>query len=172
LLEKKEQLLIRAPISGKMVDFAPDIKEGDWLPSGFKIATVVDTENQDIVAYIDEAQLDRIRLGMAAKFFPENLEFGVLDAYVKGIDLVAIEELDNMYQASIFGGNVAVREAQDGTLNLVSSHYRIELGLNNPENLNGEQVVRGTVVIDGRAESFFNRVKKRFVAVFLRETGF
>jgi len=172
LLEKKEQLLIRAPISGKMVDVAPDIKEGDWLPSGFKIATVVDTENQDIVAYIDEAQLDRIRLGMAAKFFPENLEFGVLDAYVKGIDLVAIEELDNMYQASIFGGNVAVREAQDGTLNLVSSHYRIELGLNNPENLNGEQVVRGTVVIDGRAESFFNRVKKRFVAVFLRETGF
>lgn len=172
LLEKEQQLLIRAPLSGKIVDVAPDIREGDWLPSGFKIASVVDMEDSDIVAYIEEGQLDRIELGMSAKFFPENLEFGTVDAYVRGIDLVAVTELDNTYQASTFGGDIAVREGQDGTLNLVSSHYRVELGLNGPLDAGTSLVVRGTAVINGHPTSFFSRVRKRFVAVFLRESGF
>ncbi|MAY03673.1 MAG: hypothetical protein CMQ38_11940 [Gammaproteobacteria bacterium] len=172
LLQKNEQLLIRAPISGKIVDIAPDIQVGDWLPSGLKIATVVDETDRDIVAYIEEGQLDRIELGMPARFFPENIEHGVLNAFVRSIDLVAVTELDNMYQASTFGGDLAVREDENGVMNLVNSHYRIELGLNEPARLETQQVIRGTVVIEGLPASFFSRVRKRFVAVFLRETGF
>ena len=172
LLQKNEQLLIRAPISGKIVDIAPDIQVGDWLPSGLKIATVVDETDRDIVAYIEEGQLDRIELGMPARFFPENIEHGVLNAFIRSIDLVAVTELDNMYQASTFGGDLAVREDENGVMNLVNSHYRIELGLNEPARLETQQVIRGTVVIEGLPASFFSRVRKRFVAVFLRETGF
>ncbi|MAM71307.1 MAG: hypothetical protein CMP91_09220 [Gammaproteobacteria bacterium] len=172
LLQKNEQLLIRAPISGKIVDIAPDIQVGDWLPSGLKIATVVDETDRDIVAYIEEGQLDRIELGMPARFFPENIEHGVLNAFVRSIDLVAVTELDNMYQASTFGGDLAVREDENGVMNLVNSHYRIELGLNEPARLETQQVIRGTAVIEGLPASFFSRVRKRFVAVFLRETGF
>lgn len=172
LLEKNQQLIIRAPLSGRIVDLDPDIKVGDWLSSGLKIASVVDTENMEIVAYLEEGQLDRVELGDSAKFFPENIENGVLDAYVRGIDRVAVTELDNPYQASTFGGGVAVREDQDGAMNLVSSHYRIELGIYGTNELNSDKVVRGTAIIDGSATSFFNRVRKQFVAVFLRESGF
>lgn len=172
LLEKNEQLVIRAPLSGKIVDIAPDIQVGDWLPSGLKIATVVDTNNLEVIGYLEEGQLDRVELGMPARFYPENPEFGVIDAYVKGIDLVAITELDNLYQSSLFGGNVAVREDNSGTQNLVGSHYRIELGLYGTNELNQEKVIRGTIIIEGKSTSFFNRVRKRFVAVFLRESGF
>ncbi|PCJ40593.1 MAG: hypothetical protein COA71_10125 [SAR86 cluster bacterium] len=172
LLEKNQQLIIRAPLSGRIVDVASDLQVGDWLSTGLKIATVVDTDNLEVVAYLEEGQLDRIELGMPAKFFPENIENGVLDAYVRSIDLVAVTELDNPYQASTFGGAVAVREDRDGTMNLVSSHYRIELGIYGTDEINTEKVVRGTVVIEGRASSFFNRVRKQFVAVFLRESGF
>ena len=172
LLEKNEQLLIRAPLSGRIVDIAPDIRVGDWLPNGFKIATVVDVRDLEVIAYLEEGQLDRVELGMPARFFPENMEFGVVDAYVKAIDLVAITELDNLYQSSLFGGNLAVREDNAGVQNLVGSHYRIELGLYGTNELNQDKVIRGTAVIDGKRTSFFNRVKKRFVAVFLRESGF
>tara|TARA_R110000824_G_scaffold7892_1_gene35632 strand:+ start:8068 stop:10050 length:1983 start_codon:yes stop_codon:yes gene_type:complete len=172
LLEKNEQLVIRAPLSGRIVDIAPDIRIGDWLPSGLKIATVVDTRNLEVVGYLEEGQLDRVELGMPARFYPENPEYGVIDAYVKGIDLVAITELDNLYQSSLFGGNIAVREDSSGVQNLVGSHYRIELGLYGANELSQAKVVRGTAVIEGKSTSFFNRVRKRFVAVFLRESGF
>ena len=109
---------------------------------------------------------------MPARFFPENIEHGVLNAFVRSIDLVAVTELDNMYQASTFGGDLAVREDENGVMNLVNSHYRIELGLNEPARLETQQVIRGTAVIEGLPASFFSRVRKRFVAVFLRETGF
>lgn len=172
LLEKNEQLTIRAPLSGKIVDIAPDIRLGDWLSIGSKIATVVDTDNMEIIAYLEESQLDRIELGSPARFFPENIENGVIEAYVRGIDMVAVTELDNPYQASTFGGGIAVREDQDGTMNLVSSHYRIELGIYGADQINKDKVVRGTAVVEGKPVSFFSRVRKQFVAVFLRESGF
>jgi putative peptide zinc metalloprotease protein len=171
-LEKNEQLIIRAPLTGRVVDIASDIQVGDWLSTGLKVATVVDTENMEITAYLEEGQLDRIELGMPAKFYPENIENGVVDAYVRAIDMVAVTELDNPYQASTFGGGVAVREDQDGTMSLVSSHYRIELGIYGTDELNKDKIVRGTAVIEGNAVSFFSRVRKQFVAVFLRESGF
>ncbi len=172
LLEKNEQLIIRAPLTGRVVDIASDIQVGDWLSTGLKVASIVDTENMEIIAYLEEGQLDRIELGMPAKFYPENIENGVVDAYVRAIDMVAVTELDNLYQASTFGGAIAVREDQDGALNLVSSHYRIELGVYGTDELNKDKIVRGTAVIEGDAVSFFSRARKQFVAVFLRESGF
>ena len=108
---------------------------------------------------------------MSARFYPENPEHGVLDLVISDIEFMGTPQLDNLYLASTFGGNVAVRETQEGELMTVRSHYKIHLSLLD-ETRTVQQVVRGTAIIEGSAISLFNQIRRRVVSVFIRETGF
>jgi putative peptide zinc metalloprotease protein len=171
LVAEQQRLSIRAPFDGTLVDVATDVMLQDWLPAGHKIASIVDRTNITVTAYLPENQLARIETGMTARFFPDNLEHGVYDLLVTEIQFMGSPELDSLYVASTFGGNIAVRESKAGELLTVESHYKIKLKPVDPD-VNVTQVVRGVAVIDGFSESLFNRIRKRFVAVFIRETGF
>ena len=171
LMDKQSRLTIAAPFDGEVVDIASDIKPGDWLPKGMKIASVVNYDAKSVVAYLREEDLARIDEGMVGSFFPENLEHGVREVVVREIDFVGTTELDQLYLASLFGGDIAVRESESSSLSMVKSHYRVELDLLGDHDL-VKQVVRGKVIIDGHSTSLFSQIKRRFVAVFLRETGF
>ncbi len=171
LVEEQAQLNIKAPFRGEVVDINPELIIGDWFPPGYKLGAVVDPDQTKVVAYLPEEQLARVETGMTATFFPENLEHGVHDLVVERIEFVGTPQLDTLYLASTFGGDIAVREEQDGSLTTVQSQYRIELAF--AENAPAlSQVVRGTAVIDGHRESLFSQFRRRFVAVFIRETGF
>tara|TARA_E500000331_G_scaffold294228_1_gene291852 strand:- start:943 stop:1797 length:855 start_codon:yes stop_codon:yes gene_type:complete len=170
LMDKRAQLTITAPFDGHVVDLAPDINIGDWLPKGLKIATVVDHQSRTVAAYFREEDLARIEIGMEGNFYPENPEYGVRQVRIREIDLVGTTELNQVYLASLFGGDIAVRESETGVLSTVKSYYQIKLDLLDDESVS--QVVSGTVVINGRSTSLFGQIKRRFVAVFLRETGF
>ena len=170
LMDKRAQLTITAPFDGHLVDLAPDINVGDWLPKGLKIETVVDRQSRILTAYLREEDLARIEAGMEGNFYPENPEFGVRQVRIREIDLVGTTELNQLYLASLFGGDIAVRESETGELSTVRSYYQIKLDLMDDGPVS--QVVRGTVVINGRRASLFGQIKRRFVAVFLRETGF
>lgn len=171
LVEEQLRLTITAPFDGLLVDISPEAVAGDWLPVGQKLATVVDPSDVRVEAYLPEDQLSRIELGMPARFYPENPEHGVIDLEVADIEFMGTPELDNLYLASTFGGNVAVRESPQGDLLTVRSHYKIHL-MPVDKSLTVNQVVRGTAVIEGNRISLFNQIRRRIVAVFIRETGF
>ena len=175
LFEQRQQMEIKAPFDGKLVDVAPDIQPGDWLPKGSKMGTVVDRDDTRIIAYLLEDALSRVEEGMTARFYPENPEHPAYDATVREISFVGLGQLDKLYLASMFGGDIAVRETDDGFLAMVQSHYRVELDIitdSETPDPRPEQVVRGTVVIDGNAVSPFSQVRRQFVSLFIRETGF
>ena len=132
---------------------------------------VVDHTDVKFVAYLPEHQLARVEEGMTAKFFADSPEYGVHEMIISKIEFHGSPSFRNLYLASTFGGSVGVRETERGDLIPVQSQYRVEL---KPieESLKSMQVARGVVVIDGHAESLFNRIRKRFVSVFIRETGF
>lgn len=171
LVEEQTRLNISAPFDGVLVDISPDAVAGDWLPVGQKLATVVDPAEIKVVAYLPENQLSRIEKGMSARFYPESLEFGVLDLIVEDIEFMGTPELDSLYVASTFGGDVAVRETSEGELVTVQSHYKISLAIVK-ENVVVDQIVRGKAIIDGQSISFYDQIRRRFVSVFIRETGF
>ncbi|MFT7221930.1 MAG: putative peptide zinc metalloprotease protein [Candidatus Azotimanducaceae bacterium] len=171
LVDKRERLKVTAPFDGELVDLAPDAMVLDWLASGMRLATVIDKSQTRVEAFLPERQLSRVEVGMKAKFIPDSLEFGTHDLIVTKIEFMGSPELKNLYVASTFGGGIAVRENSSGELITVQSHYRLELQASDGE-LTTHQVIRGVVVIDGKAESLFSRFRKQFVAVFIRETGF
>jgi putative peptide zinc metalloprotease protein len=170
LTDKKAMLNIVAPFSGVVVDIAADIRNGDWLPRGLRLATILDPNERVIIAYLQEEDLSRVSEGVAGRFFPENVEFGVKDVVIRTIDFGGSTELDKLYLASLFGGDIAVRENDSGGLTMIRSYYRIELELQDERN--APHVVRGTVIIDGQRTSLFSQMRRRFVSVFFRETGF
>lgn len=170
LADKKARLNIVAPFDGVVVDIAADIRTGDWLSRGERIATVVDPGERVIVAYLQEEDLSRVSEGMIGRFYPESMEFGTKDVLIRTIDFGGSTDLDKLYLASLFGGDIAVRENDSGGLTMIRSYYRMELELQ--EEANAPQVVRGTVIIDGQRISLFSQMRRRFVSVFLRETGF
>lgn len=171
LFEKRELLEMKAPFDGTLVDVVPDISPGDWLPKGVRLATVVDRSDVRVSAYLLEEELSRVEVGMTAKFYPENPEFPSVNATVSNISFAGSGQLDKLYLASLFGGNIAVREAQDGSLKMVQSHYLIELQVDEAEEL-PTQVVRGNIQIDGHAVSPFSQIKRRVVSLLVRESGF
>ena len=171
LVEEHGRLRVTAPFDGELVDISPEARLRDWLPSGQKLGTVVDPRDVNVTAYLAEDQLARIEEGMTATFYPDSMEFGVIDLEVRSIEFMGTPGLDNPYVASTFGGDIAVRESGRGELLTVKGHYKLKLAPVEP-GLVSEQVVRGVTVIDGYAESLFDKVHRRFVAIFIRETGF
>ncbi|MBT4161746.1 MAG: HlyD family efflux transporter periplasmic adaptor subunit, partial [Gammaproteobacteria bacterium] len=125
LVEESKRLNISVPFSGRIVDRSPELMPGDWLPVGTKLATVVDSNDTRVIAYLPESQLVRVEAGMNARFYPENPEFGVRDLIVSEIEFMGTPELDNLYLASSFGGDVAVRESGSGELLTVQSYYKV-----------------------------------------------
>jgi putative peptide zinc metalloprotease protein len=171
LFEQRELLDIKAPFDGTLVDVVPDISPGEWLPKGVRLATVVDRDDVRVSAYLLEEELSRVEVGMTAKFYPENPEFPTVNATVSSISFSGSGQLDKLYLASLFGGDIAVREARDGSLKMVQSHYLIELQVDQNEEF-PMQVVRGNIQINGHAISPFSQIKRRFISLVVRESGF
>ncbi len=171
LVAERERLTVSAPFSGQLVDIDPELMLRDWLPSGQRLGSLVDPADVRVIAYLPEDQLRRIDDGMTAHFYPDSPEFGVIAVTLDTVEFLGTPELDNLYVASTFGGDLAVRESKDGALLTVKSHYKLKL-LPTEADLVVDQVIRGLVIIDGHAESLFSRIRRRLVAIFIRETGF
>ncbi len=127
LVQEQSRLKVTAPFDGDLVDISPEARLRDWLPSGQKLATLLDPKDVSVTAYLAEEQLARVEEGMKATFYPDSLEFGVIDLVVEGIEFQGSPALDNLYVASTFGGGVAVRESSEGELLTVKSHYKLKL---------------------------------------------
>lgn len=171
LVDQQSRLKVTAPFDGVLVDISTEVILRDWLPVGMKLGTVVVESEAKVEAYLPEDQLARVEPGMTARFFPESLEFGIHDLVLSRVEFMGTPELENLYVASTFGGDVAVRETGDGELVTVQSQYKLEL-VSAGEPLMTRQVVRGVAIIDGHSESLFSRIRKRITSVLIRETGF
>jgi putative peptide zinc metalloprotease protein len=169
LRDQRERLTIEAPLAGKVVDLAEGLSIGSWLPDGTQIATVVNPSEVHIVSYIEEENLFRVKEGMTAYFFSEGDEFSPFELEVSSISSTATRELDDLYLASLFGGDIAVRETQDGKLSTVHSIYQVNLTVIDPVTIN--RVVRGTTIIVADTQSMIARLYKFLMKTLIREAS-
>jgi len=171
LIKKQQKRLLNTPNAGVVADLDKDIKQGDWIAEGTPILSIVNTKDLTVHAYLEEEYLARIEVGQTGLFYPESGNYSVMDVEVVEIEGMAVRSMDALYSASLFGGDVAVRETQDKELVPVISVYKVRLKLLG-QIAELQRVMRGTVVLKGRPESFFKRVKNQVYAIFRREGGF
>lgn len=173
LRQQQQTLEIRAAFSGKVADQDADVHPGDWLGQGSWIGTVVSQQGGTVEALVAERDWQRLHKGDSGMFWPEDgLRRGV-PVKVLEVGRSAITDMQPLAElASLYGGPVAtLNDSQKRQLPPEQALYRVVLQLP-PDQASGDQVVPGTVVLRGDAQSLLLRAWKQVQSVLIRELSF
>lgn len=196
LLDSRDRLVVRAPLSGIIRDMEDALTPGRWIGPKLPLAMVVAPGNGELVGYVGEGDFDRLIPGAGGVFHPDDPLAPRRAVRVRAVDPVSTPVLDVPALASINGGPVAVegqaspqQPGQHGgagrnALAPVEAVYRIVLnvadapsatpdGMTGPDGIAGpEHVTRGIVRITGKAHSIAERFWRVAASVLIREAGF
>ena len=170
LKRKQERLHLTAPISGLVTDRADALHVGQWINKELPLAYVVDPQGEELHALVEETIVKYLQVGQSARFIPEDAERPSLAARVEEIRDIDESSFTVPYLASLYGGDVPVREDANRKLKPETSVYRVTLQLVEapPQ---WTQAVRGTVLVQGPRISFAQRVWEQSARIFIRESG-
>jgi len=171
LYEMQDKLTVRAPISGKLVDMENNLHTGRWINSKLRLAHIAQLDSFSIMGVIEGKKLAQVKLNQEAVFIPNEPELDVVEARVIEIENANIQVLDSLYFASIYGGDVAVREDDEKQLVPEESIYKIKFEPQQIEQII-PRVVKGEVHIRGEPRSFAFRTYDLIATVLIRESSF
>ena len=171
LLERRERLVLRAPIAGVASDLADDLHPGRWIPHSLPLVFLAGNSSM-IQAFAPEAELHRVSPQQEARFLPDDRARAALQGTVESVSPADIRSLDQPYLASTWGGPIAVRsDPFSSQLVPERSLYRVRIATPG-ESSPPQQAVRGIVQIRGEARSLAVRIFKIVAALLVRESGF
>lgn len=164
------RLTVEAPISGTVVDFDPNLREGMWVSRDTALFALVNAGSFEVLAYSSESSVGKLALGQTGTFYPEGGGASPFSVELGEIESFGLSKLDQLYTASLFGGDVAVRETSAGDLLPVEAVYRLKLAAD--LDVLPARVLRGTVVLQSTPTSFLSRFWRVVNTVFIRESSF
>lgn len=173
VLAQKSRLTVTAPFAGVLVDAADPLAPGEWLSQGEFLGRIVTPGQAKVEAFVSEADLSRVRPGASARFISEDPASGDMGLVVQSISVAASKTLTSAPElASVYGGGVAaLAEKKDETPVPEGAVYRVVLVPDSDEPVPA-MAVRGSVSIEGRAQSIFTRLWNAADVLLTRETGF
>ena len=171
VIERQQDLRLRAPIAGVVADRAESLYPGRWINTEVPVAYLVDPLRAHLVALVSVEDVRVLAPGQEARFIPDDLTRNVRQARVLTIRDLDEHDVAVPYFASIYGGEVPVRKDVRGRLQAEQSVYRVEFEVqDHDEPLH--QAVTGHVVVMGQPRSLAGRIWDRVAAVLIRESGF
>ena len=161
---------LRSAQDGTIRDMAPDLVAGRWVGSQQLLMRVVSQSEPVIEAFVNEQQVAAIVPGQTVRFFPRLSDRPVLEGQVLAVDRAPQKELQRPLLASIYGGDVVVKQGQRGTLVAQDAVYRVMI-----KPLGGVQKVDAVIAGRVRIETSFRFLAENFVyriiSLFIRESG-
>ncbi|MBG6248099.1 MULTISPECIES: efflux RND transporter periplasmic adaptor subunit [Symbiopectobacterium] len=172
LLRQSEQLTVRAPMDGVVADMATPLSEGEWLGQGEWLAIVTQPVGGLVEAFVSEKEWQRLRIGDPGTFYAQDVNHGAIPVTIADIDSTAARDLNNVPElASLYGGAIATLSDGQRKLHPEQAVYRVLLQIPPDFHAPG-QVLRGTAVMEGEAQSLLVRGWKLASAVLIRELSF
>lgn len=160
-----------APLQGIVSLAHPDMAVGDWVEGSASLVSLFAADQREVVTYIDERSLSRVRPGQKAIFVGEASMFDGVELVVTRVDSDATRQLPEGVLASSMGGEILVRQS-NGQLVPERAVYRVVLHpLNNAKDL-PFHYTRGQISIHADGESWLGKYFLNFAAVIRRELGF
>ncbi|KGA25272.1 hemolysin D [Pectobacterium brasiliense] len=172
LQRQSEQLTVRAPIDGVVADMTTPLETGEWLGQGEWLVVVTKPTGGLVEAFVSEKDWQRLRTGAKGTFYLQDVSRSSLPLTIVEIASTATRDLNAAPElASIYGGDIATLSDAQRKLHPEQAVYRVLLSL--PDDYRAQpQVLRGTVVMDGEAQSLLIRGWKVVSAVLIRELSF
>lgn len=170
LLQQQRNLALTAPIAGVVTDRAEALHVGQWINKELPLAYVIDPAGEELHALAPETDVGYLHAGQSARFIPQGPDRSSLEAQIVEIRDIDESSFTVPYLASLYGGDVPVREDANRRLKPENSVYRVTLHLvGSPPRWN--QAVRGTVLVKGPRISFAQRAWEQGARIFIRESG-
>ncbi|MEE3651111.1 MULTISPECIES: HlyD family efflux transporter periplasmic adaptor subunit [unclassified Brenneria] len=172
LTRQSAQLTVRAPISGVVADMAMPLATGEWLAQGEWLAVITKPTGGLVEAFVSEKDWQRLKVGGQGRFYPQDASRPSLPVTIVDIDHTATRDLSAVPElASTYGGDIATLSDAQRKLHPEQVVYRVVLSL--PADSDSQpQMLRGTVAMDGEAQSLLVRGWKVVSAVLIRELSF
>lgn len=164
---QRADLVLRAPVAGVLREVDPGLVAGAWVGVRTPIGRIVGPARTEIRGYVAEADLRRLSPGAVGRFVPEDPMLPPVPVTLAGVGPTAAEEIELLPLAAVYEGPVKV--VQDGRrLKAGEAVYPVTFTAGDAA---PPSLVRGTVVLEGRPESFAARVARQVVGVLIRESG-
>ncbi|MBF0423780.1 MAG: HlyD family efflux transporter periplasmic adaptor subunit [Magnetococcales bacterium] len=170
LQREQQQLHVVAPVDGTVVDMANDLTPGQWLAKDEPLLTIISNEYPLVKGYVAERDRIRIVTGGVGRFYPDNSDEPPLSGRIIRIDQTPTHYLPTPWLASLYGGEIPVRQLKDGRLVVEGSYYRVDLELDSNRSVN--QMSRGVTVIQSASESLAFRWWRLASDILRRQMGF
>ncbi len=177
LQEQQEQLVIRAPFVGRVMEMNADLRAGLWVRDDLPLAVLADTADHVAVAYLKESDLRFVRPGDQARFYPNAPDMAVMDMVVSEINPTSAQILTDTVLAAPLGGDVPIQRRETSSTDIVQQSYIpqtavFRLRMQSTAPASNLYALRGTAYIDGEKRSIIGALWRWAAAVFIRESGF
>ena len=170
VLAEHERQQVRSPQAGRIRDMASDLVVGRWVGPRHLLMRIVSDSEQSIEAYVGERQVSAISPGQTVRFYPHQAGRPVLSGQVVSVDKTPQKELSRALLASIYGGDVLVKQGARGALIAQDAVFRVTvkpLG----EVPKADAVIHGTVRIETDLRFVVENFVYRTLSVLIRESG-
>lgn len=165
---EQQRFEMRAPFAGAIADIGPELRPGVWVNRRELLGVLVDPAHWQVETYLDDTQVQRVRVGDHGRFYAEVPGGSSLSLRVVRIDADATRQLTDAMLASQHGGQIATRE-RAGQLVPDKALYRVVLEAEGvPDALRTQ---RGSVIISGRPRSLLGEYLRTAASVLIRESG-
>ena len=170
LRRTQRRLVLRAPFDGVLNDVDPELRAGLWLDGTSPLALIRHDRGAGVRGYVAEAAIRRFSAGAEAAFVPEDPDLPRVPLRVAEVAFAATEKLHEPYLALTHGGSIATSERSGEELMPLEAQYAVRLEATGAIAA-PDRAHRGTVLIEGAAESFYARARRNVLKVFVRELG-
>lgn len=158
-----------------LADIDPQLEAGVWVHPRQPLATVFDPARWVVEAFIDEADIGRVRAGQSARVHTGAHGMATLHGKVVEVDTNRTAVLPHAMLNAHAGGPVATLtpaagERRGEALAPRDSLYRVKIALDAAPST--VQMGLGRVVIGADAQAWLPTFAKRAAAVLVRESGF
>jgi len=164
---RQEQLAIKAPFAGTLVDVPPWHGAGQWVTSRERIGILV-SDARLVAVYVNERDLARLAVGDKGFFAPEG-RLARVSLEITAIDEAAVTELQYPELASSHGGPIGVLPRSDRRLIPETAVYKILCRV--PEQDMHMQSLVGVAALQGKSKSLLAVVWQNFLGIIVRESG-
>ena len=164
---QRDQMTIRAPFAGRLVDLEPEVGPGDWLEKEARLGVFADDRSWSATAYLTEDQVRKLKVGASGVFIRSD---GVsAPARIIRIAPDGVRNLPNGLWAERAG---VAAHLQQG--NWVSDRplFLVNVELERPLASADAREWPGRLRLDGKVEAPLARYARQLTAVLVREAGF
>jgi len=166
--QRREQLAIKAPFAGTLVDVPPWHGTGQWVTPRERVGMLI-SDARVVAVYVNERDLARLTVGDKGFFEPEGQWTARVSLEILAIDTAAVTELQYPELASSRGGPIGVLPRSDRRLIPESAVYKILCRV--PEQDIPAQSLVGVASLRGKPKSILAVVWQNLLGIIVRESG-